>query len=108
MIWRCQLRLHDLCWSLWLNIFCGSLGLKSHRLQRFLFFWLFFFLVSVEMETSFNLKRRRDSGDLDKEGEKKQCKNIPSPQVFADFCFSFLTVSGLLLLLLLSHQVLLL
>ena len=29
------------------------------------------------MET-FNLKRRRDSGDSDKEGEKKQCKNIPS------------------------------
>ena len=30
------------------------------------------------METSFNLKRREDSGDSDKVGEKKQCKNIPS------------------------------
>ena len=31
-----------------------------------------------EMETSFNLKRRRDSGDSDKDGEKKQC--IPKPK----------------------------
>ena len=31
-----------------------------------------------EMETTFNLKRRRDSGDSDKDGEKKQCKNLPT------------------------------
>ena len=30
------------------------------------------------METTFNLKRRRDSGDSDKDGEKKQCKNLPT------------------------------
>ena len=31
-----------------------------------------------EMETTFNLKGRRDSGDSDKDGEKKQCKNLPT------------------------------
>ena len=30
------------------------------------------------MKTSTNLKRRRDSGDSDKEGEKTKCKNISS------------------------------
>ena len=33
-----------------------------------------------EMETSYNLKRRRDSGDSDKDGEKKQCTPKPRKQ----------------------------
>ena len=32
------------------------------------------------METSYNLKRRRDSGDSDKDGEKKQCTPKPKKQ----------------------------
>ena len=34
-----------------------------------------------EMETATDLKRRRDSGDMEKEGEKKQLKtNSPKPE----------------------------
>ena len=38
-------------------------------------------LQQEEMEATFNLKRRRDSGDTEKEGEKKQQKtNSPKPE----------------------------
>ena len=37
--------------------------------------------IHEEMETTTNLKRRRDSGDAEKEGEKKQLKtNSPKPE----------------------------